>query len=154
MDNQLLVEPSLISFFINERVYIIDENEVIQEEAIETIVDNNVFNKDFIIYLNYIEFKEIEILKIFLEKILQAVNISLNGVQIFDTKEFDLKLIQESNVKYCIVFGEPLIKNLDKYTIVTSDNLIYIFADGLNKINEEVKLKKQLWTALKQMFNK
>jgi len=152
MDNQLLVEPSLISFFFNESVYIIDEKEVIQDEEKETTIEKNIFNKDFLIYLNQIEFSEI--LEIFLVKILQAVNIRMNDVQIIDIKEFDLKLVKVSEVKNCIIFGETLDKSLIKYTFDASSNLKCMFADGLRQINEDVILKKQLWTALKLMFNK
>ncbi len=153
MDNQLLVEPSLISFLINESIYLIDEKEVIDEEEKETLIGKNIFNKDFIIYLNHVEFKETEILEPFLEKILQAVNISFNDVQIFDIKDFNIKLVRESDVKHCIVFGDTF-KSLDKYLFEASHNLKCMFVDGLNQINEDIKLKKQLWTALKLMFNK
>ena len=87
--------------------------------------------------------KEEELLK----AILSAVKLNLKAIKL-------LKDIAEDPCSdKVIVFNSELIPELTPYTITNMQGKLYLSADDLSTISNNVDKKKKLWVALQQMFS-
>jgi len=97
-----------------------------------------------------------------LEKILNAVKLSLNNdvcsleVQQNDKISF-YHIANKVPLKKCIVFGiSPLSMGLNfespKYQLINFNEMTFLFSDSLDMIAQDKELKGALWAALKTMF--
>ncbi len=99
----------------------------------------------------------------FLESIMKAIGFDLNSECILrEFKENILidfsKIKDDDNSKYLIGFGlktnqfkTQAIINTEKWNHF--DNLSLLLSDSLDKIKNDIKLKKTLWIELKKVFN-
>ena len=98
---------------------------------------------------------------IFLEKVLKAVNLNLDGVDILNlsgAKQMDFRpLLQNKKVHHFISFGVPFIQiNLEimmnRYDPKRIAGVNFLLAESLEIIQTDDKNKRALWTALKKLF--
>lgn len=98
---------------------------------------------------------------IFLEKVLKAVSLNLDGVDILNisgAKQMDFKpLLQNKKVHHFISFGVPFIQiNLEimmnRYDPKCIAGVNFLLAESLDIIQTDDKNKRALWNALKKMF--
>jgi hypothetical protein len=98
---------------------------------------------------------------IFLEKVLKAVSLNLDGVDILNlsgAKQMDFRpLLQNKKVHHFISFGVPFIQiNLEimmnRYDPKHIAGVNFLLAESLDIIQADDKNKRALWTALKKMF--
>jgi DNA polymerase III psi subunit len=93
-----------------------------------------------------VEKKDIELL----QKILQAVKISLDGVQVISKSTLDLQELSVYAPEWVLSFGTPLTQVKTKYEISGHHGMKVLVADKLSLLDEAKK--KILWVSLKQMF--
>ncbi|MCU0445027.1 MAG: hypothetical protein MUE85_08915 [Microscillaceae bacterium] len=98
--------------------------------------------------------------EVFLEKILQAVNVPLLKTRLINLKfpepeDTFQKLIEIPSEKI-ISFGANLqhlnLNTSEQYQLKYVGDLTCLYADSLAEISESKEKKKQLWDALKAMF--
>lgn len=85
-----------------------------------------------------------------LKKILTAVRLSLDSVQILVRTEVNLDSLNTYNPSVVISFGTQLQPSVTPYQSNDKDGVRIIQSDALNQL-DDVK-KKNLWNALKQAF--
>ena len=98
---------------------------------------------------------------LFLEKILNAVHLDIDGVDLLNVHgtgnvNFS-ELLQGKYIHHFFTFGVPFSRiNLDilmdRYQPVRFDGITFLMADSLPAIETDVALKKKLWEALKKVF--
>jgi hypothetical protein len=98
---------------------------------------------------------------LFLEKILKAVHLDIDGVDLLNVHgtgnvNFS-ELLQGKYIHHFFTFGVPFSRiNLDilmdRYQPVRFDGITFLMADSLPAIETDVALKKKLWEALKKVF--
>ena len=102
-----------------------------------------------------------ELDKIYLAKILQAINLNLDGVDllnIYGSEQLDFRpTLNTKKVHHLISFGVPFLRiNLDFMMNVYDPKRIkgvnFLFADRLSVIEPDGTLRRQLWAALKSVF--
>lgn len=100
--------------------------------------------------------------KALLTKILAAVNLQMNQVDILNLSEIaqaDLRaVLTQKSLQQLITFGVSLFKikleiPLTPYQVRAVQGIKFLYADPLEQIDSDVALKRALWTALKQMFS-
>lgn len=98
---------------------------------------------------------------IFLEKVLKAVNLNLDGVDILNlagSKQMDFRpLLQNKKVHHFISFGVPFINiNLEimmnRYDPKRIGGVNFLLAESLDIVQTDDKNKRALWGALKKIF--
>lgn len=98
---------------------------------------------------------------IFLEKVLKAVNLNLDGVDILNlagAKQMDFRpLLQNKKVHHFISFGVPFINiNLEimmnRYDPKRIAGVNFLLAESLDIVQTDDKNKRALWGALKKIF--
>jgi len=98
---------------------------------------------------------------LFLEKILNAVNLNIDGVDLLNlhgVREVDFAdLVHEKKIHHFITFGVPFNRIhldilMDRYQPVRFFGINFLMADSLPTIEADRVLKKRLWDALKQIF--
>lgn len=98
---------------------------------------------------------------LFLEKILKAVQIDIQGVDLLNvhgTSNVNFsELLQGKYIHHFFTFGVPFSRiNLDilmdRYQPIRFDGITFLMADSLPAIETDVALKKKLWEALKKVF--
>ncbi len=98
---------------------------------------------------------------IFLEKVLKAVNLNLEGVDILNlagAKQMDFRpLLQNKTVHHFISFGVPFINiNLEimmnRYDPKRISGVNFLLAESLDIVQTDDKNKRALWGALKKIF--
>lgn len=98
---------------------------------------------------------------LFLEKILKAVNLNVNGVDLLNlqgTQDVDFnELLKGKYIHHFITFGVPFERihldiMMDRYAPVRFDGITFLMADSLPTIEADQNLKKQLWNALQRVF--
>lgn len=99
--------------------------------------------------------------KALLNKILEALGINLPEVMVLDVAQEESAgkslLDTVAATGFIVSFGvEPARlgwqKDDTKYTAIEVEGRQFLFADTLSNIGSDTTLKKQLWTALKQMY--
>ena len=98
---------------------------------------------------------------LFLEKILKAVQIDIDGVDLLNvhgTSNVNFnELLTGKYIHHFFTFGVPFSRiNLDilmdRYQPVRFDGITFLMADSLPAIEADVVLKKKLWEAFKKVF--
>ena len=88
--------------------------------------------------------------KLLLQKILTSVKIDINAIQLIARPSLDLKSLQTYTPARVLIFGSEINEDIPLYQATAAQGFIAIRADDLSLL-DEVK-KKNLWTALRQMF--
>ncbi|GAB3575607.1 hypothetical protein GCM10027578_40110 [Spirosoma luteolum] len=98
---------------------------------------------------------------LFLEKILKAVNLNIDGVDLLNlngVRDVDFaEMVTGKHVHHFITFGVPFSRvnldiAMDRYLPVRFFGINFLMADSLPTIEADVTLKKRLWGALQQIF--
>ena len=98
---------------------------------------------------------------LFLEKILNAVNLNIDGVDLLNlngVRDVDFaELVHGKLIHHFITFGVPFNRvhldiQMDRYQPVRFFGINFLMADSLPTIEADVTLKKRLWAALRQVF--
>ena len=98
---------------------------------------------------------------IFLEKILNAVNLNVDGVDLLNlhgVQDIDFaELLQGKYINHFITFGVPFERihldiMMDRYAPVRFDGITFLMTDSLPTIEADVNLKKRLWNSLQRVF--
>ena len=98
---------------------------------------------------------------LFLEKILNAVNLNIDGVDLLNlngVRDVDFaELVHGKLIHHFITFGVPFSRIhldilMDRYQPVRFFGINFLMADSLPTIEADVNLKKRLWAALQQVF--
>ena len=98
---------------------------------------------------------------LFLEKILKAVNLNIDGVDLMNlngARDLDFaELVQDKKIHHFITFGVPFSRihldiAMDRYHPIRFFGINFLMADSLPTIEADLALKKRLWGALKRIF--
>lgn len=98
---------------------------------------------------------------LFLEKILKAVNLNIDGVDLLNlhgVRDVDFAdLVHGKKIHHFITFGVPFKRvhldiAMDRYQPVRFFGINFLMADSLPTIEADQNLKRRLWTALQQVF--
>ncbi|GAB3545228.1 hypothetical protein [Spirosoma fluminis] len=98
---------------------------------------------------------------LFLEKILKAVNLNVDGVDLLNLHgAHDLnfaELLRGKYINHFITFGVPFERinldiMMDRYSPVRFEGITFLMADSLPTIEADQNLKKRLWAALQRVF--
>ncbi|GAB3711811.1 hypothetical protein GCM10027592_49780 [Spirosoma flavus] len=98
---------------------------------------------------------------LFLEKILKAVNLNIDGVDLLNlhgVKDVNFaELLQGKYINHFITFGVPFERlhldiMMDRYSPVRFEGITFLMADSLPTIEADQNLKKRLWGALQRIF--
>ncbi len=98
---------------------------------------------------------------LFLEKILKAVHLDVDGVDLLNvhgTKNVNFaELLSGKYIHHFFTFGVPFSRlnldiMMDRYQPVRFEGITFLMADPLPAIEADVALKKKLWESLKKIF--
>lgn len=98
---------------------------------------------------------------LFLEKILKAVNLNIEGVDLLNlhgVRDMDFpELLRGKYINHFITFGVPFERinldiMMDRYSPVRFEGITFLMADSLPTIEADQALKKRLWGALQRIF--
>ena len=98
---------------------------------------------------------------LFLEKILNAVNLDITGVDLLNLHgagDIDFAdLLRGKHIHHFITFGVPFERvgldiMMDRYQPVRFEGITFLIADALPVIEANQKLKRSLWESLKRVF--
>ncbi|WP_018620874.1 hypothetical protein [Spirosoma luteum] len=98
---------------------------------------------------------------LFLEKILKAVNLNINGVDLLNlhgVSDVDFpELLRGKYINHFVTFGVPFERihldiMMDRYAPVRFEGITFLMADSLPTIEADQALKKRLWGALQRIF--
>lgn len=98
---------------------------------------------------------------LFLEKILKAVNLNVDGVDLLNlhgVQGMDFaELLRGKYINHFITFGVPFERinldiMMDRYSPVRFEGITFLMADSLPTIEADQQLKKRLWSALQRVF--
>ena len=98
---------------------------------------------------------------LFLEKILKAVNLNVDGVDLLNlhgVRDMDFaELLRGKFINHFITFGVPFERihldiMMDRYQPVRFEGITFLMADSLPTIEADQNLKRRLWTALQRIF--
>lgn len=98
---------------------------------------------------------------LFLEKILKAVNLNINGVDLLNlhgAQDINFaELLRGKYINHFITFGVPFERidldiMMDRYAPVRFEGITFLMADSLPTIEADQALKKRLWGALQRVF--
>ncbi|MEZ0542500.1 hypothetical protein [Fibrella arboris] len=98
---------------------------------------------------------------LFLEKILKAVHLDVDGVDLLNvhgTKNVNFsELLAGKYIHHFFTFGVPFSRlnldiMMDRYQPVRFEGITFLMADPLPAIEADVALKKKLWESLKKIF--
>jgi hypothetical protein len=85
-----------------------------------------------------------------LHKILTSVRISWNSIQLIIQPLVVLKSLAIYSPSRVLIFGSETAEKIMAYEETQAQGFIVISADDLNRLDDQKK--KNLWTALRQMF--
>lgn len=100
--------------------------------------------------------------KLFLNKILGAINLDLSSVNLLILSELDNKnlksILQQNLITQLVTFGVPLVKInieilLTPYQIREVEGVKLLYSDSLSEIENDIPKKTALWKALKAMVS-
>lgn len=98
---------------------------------------------------------------LFLEKILKAVNLNIDGVDLLNLHGVEgmdfAELLKGKYINHFITFGVPFERinldiMMDRYSPVRFEGITFLMADSLPTIEADQALKKRLWGALQRVF--
>lgn len=151
--------------FLNEGIYLIKEKIQVVDDKEETIVhepkiDYKKPSNQILMIFSY----EKDILiapkdELFLEKILEAINISRKDVEIFNIQMTGKKiedLIKEENPTIICCFGlnqSQLPESTKDQDVTILENAKILSSPELSVIAADINLKRKLWANLKKIFD-
>ncbi len=100
---------------------------------------------------------------LFLERILKAVNLDIEGVDllnVYGVSDVDFAaVLRHKYINHFITFGVPFQRinldiMMDRYQPVRFDGITFLMADSLPVIEANQTLKKLLWNSLKRIFDR
>ena len=133
------IDPKAIPYLFHEDIYRIQEKSIKEEDELSS-------QKSVLIVLDSIESENT-----FLEKILTAVALNLNEVEIVSPNSDK----DPNHYQKVILFTTgvwSMLKPHNKYHISEFGNTQFLYADPLSMIGPDVTLKKKLWGHLKILF--
>ncbi len=98
---------------------------------------------------------------LFLEKILKAVNLNVDGVDLLNLHGVQdvnfAELLRGKYINHFITFGVPFERihldiMMDRYSPVRFEGITFLLADSLPTIEADQQLKKRLWGCLQRVF--
>jgi DNA polymerase III psi subunit len=98
---------------------------------------------------------------LFLERILKAVNLDIDGVDllnVYGVSEVDFAaVLRHKYINHFITFGVPFQRinldiMMDRYHPIRFDGITFLMADSLPVIEANPTLKRLLWNSLKRVF--
>lgn len=98
---------------------------------------------------------------LFLEKILKAVHLNLEGTEVYNlqnSEPSEIKaMLQGKLIHHFFTFGVPFSQihldiMMDRYQPVRFEGITFMIADALPVIEADKDLKKRLWGALQRIF--
>lgn len=98
---------------------------------------------------------------LFLEKILKAINLNIDGVDLLNLHgagDLDFAaLVEDKKIHHFITFGVPFSRihldiAMDRYHPIRFFGITFLMADSLPTIEADQNLKKRLWGALQRIF--
>lgn len=90
--------------------------------------------------------------QVFLEKILKAIKLDFNKINLITE---NINTLEDLSSQKILSFGVDLSSfDVDKqqYEIIEKDKFKFINADNLSEISQNVNKKRQLWTVLQKLF--
>ncbi len=99
---------------------------------------------------------------LFLEKILKAVNLNLDGVELLNLHRIGhidfADLLRGKYIHHFITFGVPFRRigldiMMDRYQPVRFEGISFLMADSLPTVEADQNLKRALWNSLKRVFS-
>lgn len=88
--------------------------------------------------------------QLLLKKILTSVKVDINGVRMVIGPLIELNLLSIYRPARVLIFGGEQAEPREKYQQAAAQGFMVIRADDLNAMDDQKK--KNLWTALRQMF--
>jgi len=159
---------SELSLFISENVYLIKEHEtyadpikrdeIDDEEQIE-IKEPTVPKKKAtpsykpILFLTDEPPKD-SAAETFTNIAVKALGLSENDYTLLSQDQVIFDGLDELNSQKIVSFGIPFSGYATKYKNQSLENKLFLYADPLDKIAQNVELKRQLWAQLQLMFPK
>lgn len=146
------MENTLLADFLGFDVYNINN----PNDNIDIIYNNDISNT--IIFIKSSDKDHLD----FLTKILGAIQFDITKdivlIEKLNTEKISLiNIIKKYNINKIILFNIPqkdlgLSFQLPNYRPLKVNNSTFLLADSLNQISKNKVKKKELWTALQQMF--
>lgn len=174
MEDQKGLNSDTLKFIYNEDLYSIStagletSSSIQTEDKLENTTipqqpstqKNLAISNELVIYLKD-KLDEKSETGLFLTKILQAINKSLDSVDIIDPTAINVAPdeLANCNIKALLIFGiNPFEigfqdKQINKYELTAIKNYTVLYCDGLSTIQSDVNAKKALWINLKRAFN-
>ncbi|OIN57457.1 hypothetical protein [Arsenicibacter rosenii] len=99
---------------------------------------------------------------LFLEKILKAVNLNLDGVELMNLHRIGhidfADVLRGKYIHHFITFGVPFRRigldiMMDRYQPVRFEGISFLMADSLPTVEADQNLKRALWHSLKRVFS-
>lgn len=99
---------------------------------------------------------------LFLEKVLKAVNLNIDGVELLNlhgVTHIDFaEVLRGKYINHFITFGVPFQRinldiMMDRYSPVRFEGITFLMADSLPTIEADQNLKRALWNSLKRVFS-
>lgn len=180
-NNNHIVDKNSFKYLFNEDIYVVSEDaidviaEVETEATVKAQTDSSsvitkktepekkipaipkipviprMAIKDYAIIVRSQE--EMEVGKEFLIKILGAMKLDFNKVDLFSTQDSGEDAIAKSEHKYIISFGIDPARHQQNYNkVVKRDKTTFLFSNDLSELQKDVEKKKALWAALQQIL--
>ncbi len=98
---------------------------------------------------------------LFLEKVLKAVNLDVNGVDLLNIHGLQgmdfAPILAKKAVHHFFTFGVPFQRinldiMMDRYQPIRFDGVTFMMADSLATIEADKNLKRRLWESLQKVF--
>ncbi|MEM9831169.1 MAG: hypothetical protein AAF944_11065 [Bacteroidota bacterium] len=147
---------TFLPFFFQESIYLVDET--LADTTYQPLGAN--LRKVLVLVDEPDALHLSEVSKQLLEKILQAVQLSLDDICLVNVQQAPEpdRIAQELAYSYCLSFGMPpeawQFNSFSKKYSVDRDNTgrAYLWADSLVEIAHDIDKKKALWLNLKTLF--
>jgi DNA polymerase III psi subunit len=146
-----------LRYFLTEDLFLVGDN---TEDEPEDQLPPYTKNKSLLVLLRADHTGKLpEQNALFLKKVLQAINLSENDyVTVYlPDHQYNVpgEILQYNPVKVIIFDGAVRPRNLPdgKYKVLDHRGIKWLMADKLEEISADVKKKKALWSALKEMFD-
>jgi DNA polymerase III psi subunit len=152
--NEIVLVGTKLEITDNEPVALINEVETVEENKVE-IAENAIV--PLLILVDEIS----EANKVFLEKILNAVKLNLEKVDLITQNQLKtqsfLTISENKTYSRILSFGVPLSSinlsiMLSPYQPQKIDNIWFLMAENLVVVESDVVHKRSLWECLQKMF--
>ena len=93
-----------------------------------------------------------ELDRVLLQKILQAVGLSIDAVQLVHQPVLSIEAIRANAVR--VIYFGPGVKGLPQFEATQIDDVPVILSPPLGELQSDSAVKQKLWTALKLLFGR